>query len=714
MVHWPRRLNSDEIIVYGGNAPYDAGHMANTGQLIVRSEAGERGHATAELVMAWARDTDTGEPRYILELGPDRRGAKCACECVSCGLPLTAVNAAKASFKTRPHFRHPNGAERSECVVLAARAALLSQFRDDGRLDLPRRRKTARAIGLSGDYYDAWVEAPAERVHITSIDFQDRTMAVLTLKDGRSLRVMLTGTTGDGSAINDQGLPVPMIVLEVADAAVASMSPEEIRRKLKLVPDTIRWCGHWSDSQLQADADEAALRAVHFLDRIPDGLQIPAGLDAQLTREAVLHYEVKNILEEACQVMTPALEVKVEVPAPHGRFLRERWSNPAQMLELTHVKLEHRFGRLVPDVICEGWATGGNLLSPLLIEVTVTNHIDDDRLERIRAVQADALEIDLSRAGGRVSREELRQLVVNEVATKRWLNFLEMNLEKRKLQAKLEQQAAEEFEVIAEKAEVIEERNSRVLAMPLAEISSEYLAAVTNLCHLYETAEGERGAGYEQAEFAAREMVADAVDKMSRRGFPEAGDINLIGERGILSRILSIRLDKGMGYRVDSGMQVLNAIRQSKGTNRSYTTLFFIAARIYKPKLSNDQQKWLDDWIAEVKLSIKGGELFYKRDPAYDRLLALLFPEMSASLEKGFGKRDLPARILAVRRSDDFRNEVPKRSPAGFLENQPKAEALQETLQDTGKRDWWLKGRDLEKWRDRNPEAAKIWFKNAK
>jgi hypothetical protein len=46
--------------------------------------------------------------------GPHQRGARCNCKCISCGLPLTAVNAAKTEFQKRPHFRHPEGAESRE------------------------------------------------------------------------------------------------------------------------------------------------------------------------------------------------------------------------------------------------------------------------------------------------------------------------------------------------------------------------------------------------------------------------------------------------------------------------------------------------------------------------------------------------------------------------------------------------------------------------
>ena len=66
--------------------------------------------AVADFMLAWARETATGEPRYILEIDDQHRGADCGCECPSCGLPLVAVNAARTQWVRRPHFRHPAGA----------------------------------------------------------------------------------------------------------------------------------------------------------------------------------------------------------------------------------------------------------------------------------------------------------------------------------------------------------------------------------------------------------------------------------------------------------------------------------------------------------------------------------------------------------------------------------------------------------------------------
>ena len=120
-------------------------------------------------------------------------------------------------------------------------------------------------------------------------------------------------------------------------------------------------------------------------------------------------------------------------------------------------------------------------------------------------------------------------------------------------------------------------------------------------------------------EEAARERVADAADKMARHGFPEAADENLVGWHDILARILSVQFARPVGYRLDNVMGVLNAIRQTKGHRRSDHSLFFIAAKAYRPKLTADQQRWFDAWVGEVRDSIRRGEATYLRDPSYDR-----------------------------------------------------------------------------------------------
>ena len=57
-----------------------------------------------ELVIAWATDADTHLATYILELGPERVGAKSRCLCPGCGGPLVAVKLNILTRKTLGGF----------------------------------------------------------------------------------------------------------------------------------------------------------------------------------------------------------------------------------------------------------------------------------------------------------------------------------------------------------------------------------------------------------------------------------------------------------------------------------------------------------------------------------------------------------------------------------------------------------------------------------
>jgi hypothetical protein len=456
--------------------------MSGPANLVVTNGADAR-QTLADLVMAWARDAVTGEPRYILELDADHRGAKCGCECPSCGKPLTAVNAAKTEFLRRPHFRHPEGAQRNECLVLAARAAALRQLHEDGWLELPRRRMSARVAGLSGEFHEAWVEMPPVRIRISQVDYRDRATAVITADDGRQLRVELTGTPGMGGQLTVDGQLVPTIYLAIDDPGLAALGPEELRRRVRLVPNNLCWHVHWDDAGLLAQAEAAARERAHFyFDDVPPWLDLPEGMDPTLRRETVLHHEVKRILEEVSRVVVPEVSVEVVVPGADGRPLHGRAVVEEEDLRLANVELETRHGRLVPDIICETFDSKGNARHlPLLIEVTVTNPVDEERLVRIRAAGDAALEIDLSLAGGRVNRNELKWLVVDEVVTKRWLFNPDLESQRAALEGRLAKKVGEELAERRERAARAAARKAQVLATPLDELGAEYLDAMTGL-----------------------------------------------------------------------------------------------------------------------------------------------------------------------------------------------------------------------------------------
>ena len=662
----------------------------------------------SELVMAWARDIKTGEPRYILELDADHRGAQCGCECPSCGLPLQGINVARSQFRKRPHFRHPNGAPKNDCAVLSARLAAFRLFSEEGLFELPRRRMSGSVAGLTGELHEAWVEAPAEKVRIRDIDFQDRIFALLTLDDGRQLRVQLTGTLAQADyALNDESAHLPIIFLDINDAGIAGMGPEEIRRRLRLLPNALCWGSHWSDAALLAQATEAArCMADENLDWWPDDIELPRDVLPELRRETLLHLAVKRILEEAGELWVPGLRLSEVMRGPGGSVLRKEWCAPERYLLIKNARLEQRSGRIIPDVTCEAWDDDGLLWDPFFIEVTVTNTIGEDRQKRISSQRIVTLEIDLSLIGGRVNRQELEQLVISQVRAKRWLYYPGLDVHRQQLRTELAAELAQAVK-LHEEAEKLrrakQQRRIGLEAMPTGQVRAEYLAAAEQV--FFHETQGQALATDSDPE--PRRRLSQAIEAMILHGYPQADEPMLIGRYGLLAGLLSIQHGRSIGYRQETVAGVLDAIRQAH-SRRSYWTVYLIAVRTYKPVLSVEQQGWVEQWAEEVRTGIRNSDPAYLRPSTFDTTLAHLFPEMALGLAKPGGKMSQPSKRLGA---SGLGSRGHDNGAFSQLDRQHRSQLHDELDQATARLEaaFWLKGAALEAWKCAHPEAARLW-----
>jgi len=577
-----------------------------------------------DLVMAWAVDRDTSEPRYILQLDAAHRGAKSNCKCPSCDLPLLAVNAAKTVYQKRPHFRHPEGAARERCVIIAARKAMEEMFRKQDQIILPRRQRSRNVEGLSGRYFDAWVERRPERVQLADCRFHDEATAILTLEDGRRLQVHLVGR-GKVSGTDDDDDFLAQIELSVDDPAIAMLSPEEIFVRLELAWSDACWRQHWEDAALDREAERKAREyAANALDWLDDA-NLPGGLNSAERRETLLHQEVKSILERERRIRLPGLEVEARRRRADGFIDKRKWSLPEVEVALTSVRLEVRLGRTVPDVLVE-WVDDDGESCTILIEVTVTNPITDERIERISAVGWPALEIDIGRMGGIVTRREFTQLVVDEIAGKRWLYHPAGQQGKERL-----------IEAMKRDAERVEEARRRRLTLQETspnEWARRFLEAFRSRWSAQLMVD--KGADSE-ALLEAQRAVSETIEAFVVHGYLEAPDADRAPLRTIIARILSIRYGIGIEYKFDKAWGVINAIRCDQGARLRWHTLYLIALRTYPPTLTHDQRETISIWRDEVKASIEAGEKTYIRETLYDRLLGLLFPELRSALKSPFG-----------------------------------------------------------------------------
>lgn len=664
--------------------------MDHTASWQVNSDATAGADRSQSQVQAWARDSLTGEPVYIMELGPQRRGGKCGCECQSCDLPLTAVNAAKSEYIKRPHFRHPHGAEKSECMFLAARLAALQLLRDQGVFELPARRMSGRVEGLSGTQHEVWIEHPVERLKIRDFDFRDKAWALITFEDGRQLRFHLIGS----GMVDEDGQVIPSISLALKDAELAGMSPEELRKRTTLLPDGLCWHSHWKDAELQTQANDAAqAKAFDLLDIEGEFADDLEGVEHKYRRETLLHLEVKKILSEAQHIRAPEIQCYVLRTADDGYKIEKSVDFPSVTIPLTHVVLEKRFGRLIPDVTARTAEEHGRVL---LIEVTVTNVIDRDRQEQIRANNMPTIEIDLSRVGGLISRAELRELVISDVECKRWLCHPNADL----CQQELESAANAELQERNSTIRALEEQRLSILATPVSAIARDYLGAI------------------ERQQTVARKGRIEDFDEISRllgeisfhakrlavHGFPEANDNALYGSKSqIIPRILAIQHGGGVGYDLDSTMGIMNAIKQAQVNNRRFHTIYLIAVNVYQKLEASNPPAWYQTWIEEIKKSIEAGEKTYVRPRKFDQLLSLLFPEMAKGLTKAFGTEDyVPNRKVA-----------PLRHVPGNRHSNSSGSSSWPWDRSDMRNSYWLEGRDLEQWKRNYPTSARNFFGDA-
>ncbi|RDD95237.1 hypothetical protein DTW89_02665 [Acidovorax sp. BoFeN1] len=631
--------------------------------------------------LTWAHDSRTGEPRYIHD--PEVIDGSAECQCPACDLSLTPVLAGQP-LRRNPtaHFRHPKGAQKDDCTLVAARLAAIRHLQERGFIDLPRRRMSANATGFSGQGYEGWAEKPGERVSITSAVLHDHATALLTLDDGREFLVDLTGQRVAGS--DGQGRAI--VTLFLSDPAIAMMSPDDIRARLRLLPD-IRWCAHWDDQALQAaasaQAQQTAREAMDAWEEADEALfrqHLPSDLEPavaqQWRRETLLHSEVKAILEQASQITTPGLDVEVTRYAPdefsgewEDNTLRIQWMTASTTLPLENTQLEQRQGSIVPDVICTlreprpyiyGFAetrldgafeeliedTHSSQQWPrtVLIEVTVTHGIDQEKLRRIQALNMSTLEIDIGSLGGRVTREGLRHLVVNETIGKRWVHHPAWRLRLQLLETELDQHPVS----VRFQERLAELRRPRLLATPASEWVLIYLAAATEF-HDANTRidkarrahKGERPAPVllgKDSEPWLRLM--EAAEALAAHGYPGAADPEMVGVAGIISRLLSIRHNRGVGYAFDTGYQVLNAITQSGPGYQQWHTLYPMAVKTYalEARFTPKQAERYASWRQGIIDKVDAGDETHLRPARYDAVLGVLFPEMAPRLANGYGR----------------------------------------------------------------------------
>ncbi|MEO9231566.1 MAG: hypothetical protein ABI216_21810 [Devosia sp.] len=550
-----------------------------------------------------------------------------------------------------------------------------------GVIDLPRRRMSRNAKGFSGEGYEVWVEEPAERIAVAGATLHDYATALLTLDDGRELVVDLTGLREPGS----DGRGRAIVTLSLSDPTIAMLGPEEIRARLRILPD-IRWCAHWNDEALTAAGDAAAKKAArdaldgwHDADEADFRLHLPSDTDAvtqqRWRRETLLHREVKAILEQASSIATPSLEVEV-IRDPPDEFggdweedtIRKVWMTGSRQLPLDGVRLERRLGNIVPDVIGTlGWRQtythGGTMTMvsgdfeedvedtyseawplTLLVEVTVTHGIDEEKLRRIQEIDLPTLEINIGSLGGQVTLDGLRNLVVTETIGKRWVHHPVWRIKRKILEAEMDRHPV----TVHYQERLAELRRPRLLATPASDWAGTYLSAATAFYDantLIKKARRTHSGGAPKPSLLGRDselwtQLMEAAEALAVHGLPDAADAAMLDEAGVIPRLLSIQQNRGIGYAVATGFQVLNAIMNSGTDNCQWHTLYPMAVKAYglETQFTQKQAELYAAWRQTIIDKVAAADKAHLRPARYDAVLSMLFPDLAPRIGTGYGR----------------------------------------------------------------------------
>lgn len=613
----------------------------------------------SELVIAWGAHKDTDHPVYIEELPRSQSGLHCDCVCPACRAPLVARNAGVpiTQRRRRAHFAHSAGTATRDCQIVAARLAALRALSDQGYIELPGYKVRASARGLSGTEYTAEHTVPPRSFRLQDIQYQDATTAILTLDDGRRLRVEMVGSleAPDTAAPDDPDALVPTIRIIVNDPEIADLSPEELLPRLTLsAEDTSCWRNHWEEEELRRQAElEAQQQALDALDALPHQLAELEALPPELRRQGLLHALALQLLQEAGHIAVPSLRTASASSSPVV---------PSH-LDIEHARAEPRLGQLIPDLILQCRQPG---YEQLLCEVTVTHGINPDKLTRLRALELPAIELDFRLASGKISRAELRHLVVEDTHLKRWVchpSLQHEELASAQPEYKIERSTPPFTSDVASDSlpSGLAERRvpspiftivhpdhvviptGSIIKRQWAEMSDDQLRSIY-LSHIRRYGVTDTPEQQDQ-DINSYALHVGAARELVRRGFTELTDPLLSGPAGLIEQLISIRYDKVIGAwsyspRTAAELVIFMAARDDEQW-RPYSTLRLLARKVFKPLETPTQTARIVEWRNQVIAAIQAGDPQYLRPRTFDKAIAFLIPDLGPELLHSFGRADV-------------------------------------------------------------------------
>lgn len=174
--------------------------------------------------------------------------------------------------------------------------------------------------------------------------------------------------------------------------------------------------------------------------------------ECEWAAETALHYAMKEIIAQERMIFVPDLVISGELFTSYGESVKRTARTPGKLVRLDSVEVEFSVYPIRPDVV----AYAGT--HRLFIEVFVTHGVDEKKLQRIRDLNASAIQIDLTKYERTVDRQSLRNLLLEAFDEKTWL----FHAKKHQFEVELLSSLVEE--VTAREAARAEEIASRLIA----------------------------------------------------------------------------------------------------------------------------------------------------------------------------------------------------------------------------------------------------------
>ena len=132
----------------------------------------------------------------------------------------------------------------------------------------------------------------------------------------------------------------------------------------------------------------------------------------------------------------------------------------------------------------------------------------------------------------------------------------------------------------------------------------------------------------------------EAAEALAVHGLPGAADAAMVNEAGVIPRLLSIQQNRGVGYAVDTGFQVLNAIMQSGTDTQQWNTLYPMAVKAYglEAQFTQKQADLYAAWRQTIIDKVATIDEICLRPARYDAVLSMLFPELAPRITTGYGR----------------------------------------------------------------------------